>query len=142
MDLPEALRRSFPERRNGSDQRRALRKSFPEFRGWASSVRFRSVTDTTGIRASAPGAGSASSRATRAIAGCVDQYSPPSRGSAISRRVADRRLEAPAAQEEELKIPPLAAANVGTGGNSPCGCDTALTRRSCNGLLLGQDQYP
>src|ERR1700692_4483374 len=142
MDPPGEPRRSFPERRSGSSRHQALRKFSRAFRGWASSVRFRSGTNTTGIRASVLEVGFASSRATRATAGCVDQYSPPSRGSAISRRVADRRLEVPAALEEELKIPPLAAANVGTGGNSPCGCDTAQARRSCNGLLLGRDQYP
>src|ERR1700688_4195768 len=142
MDLPEEPRRSFPVRRSGSIRRQALRKFSQAFRGWASSVRFRSGTGTTGIRASAPGVGSASSRAIRATAGCVDQYSPPSRGSAISRRVAGRRLEAPAAQEEELEIPPWAAASADTGGNSPCGCDTARARRSYNGLLRGPGRYP
>src|SRR6202035_4100355 len=142
MDLPEEPRRSFPGRRSGSSRRQALRKFSRAFRGWASSVRFRSGTGTTGIRASAPGVGSASSRAIRATAGCVDQYSPPSRGSATSRRVAGRRLEAPAAREEELEIPPWAADSADTGGNSPCGCDTARARRSYNGLLRGRGRYP
>src|ERR1700722_20424221 len=133
MDLPGELRHAFPGRRSGSDQRQALRKSSPAFRGWASSVRFRSGTGTTGIHASVLEVGFASSRAIRATAGCVDQYSPPSRGSATSRRVAGRRLEAPAAQEEELKIPPWAAASADTGGNSPCGYDTARARMFCNG---------
>src|ERR1700730_999157 len=142
MDPPEEPRRSFPERRSGSSRRQALRKFSRAFRGWASSVRFRSGTGTTGIRASAPGVGSASSRATRATAGCVDQYSPPSRGSAISRRAAGHRLEAPAAREEELEIPPWAAVSARNVGSSPCGCDTAQARRSCNGLLRDQGRYP
>src|SRR5579872_6746515 len=103
MDLPEVLPRSFRVRRSGSSRRRELRKSFPAFRGWASFVRFRSETDTTGKPVSAPGVGFASSRAIRATAGYADLYSPPSRGLAISRRVAVRRLEAPVAPEAELE---------------------------------------
>src|SRR6266851_5348178 len=142
MDPPAVLRRSIRARRSGSSRRQALRKFFPAFRGWASSGRFRSATDKTGKRASAPGAGSASSRAIRATAGCAALYSPPSRGSATSRRVAGRRPEAPAAPEAESETPPSAAAGAGTGGNSPCGCDTARARRFCNGLLRGRGLSP
>jgi len=34
------------------------------------------------------------------------------------------------------------AASAGTGGNSPCGCDIARARRSCNGLLRGRGPSP
>src|SRR6266566_2477043 len=142
MDPPAVLRRSIRARRSGSNRRQALRKFFPAFRGWASSGRFRSATDKTVKRASAPGAGSASSRAIRATAGYAALYSPPSRGSATSRRVAGRRPEALAAPVAELETPPSAAASVGTGGNSPCGCDIARARRSCNGLLRGRGPSP
>src|ERR1700686_5006252 len=101
MDPPGEPPRSFRGRRNGSSQRQALRKFSRVFRDWASFVLFRSETDTTGKHASAPGVGFASSRAIRATAGCVALYSPPSRDSAISRRVADRRPEDPVAPEAE-----------------------------------------
>src|SRR3984957_3567155 len=104
MDLPREFLRSFPVQRSGSDRSQALRKVFPAFRGWVSFVRFLSGTSTTGIRAIAAGVGTALSRVILATAGCVDQYSPPSRGLATSRRVDDRRLEAPATPEVELGI--------------------------------------
>src|ERR1700674_1040436 len=142
MDPPAELHRSIRERRSGSIRRQALRKFSPAFRGWASSARFRFATDKTVKRESAPGAGSASSRAIRATAGCAALYSPPSRGSATSRRVAGRRPEAPAVPEAESETPPSVAASAGTGGNSPCGCDIARARRSCNGLLRGPSPCP
>src|ERR1035441_8921324 len=101
MDLQRESRRLFPEGRNDSSRRQAVRKVFQAFRGWVSFGRFRSETGTTGIPASALEAGSASSRAIRATAGCAARYSPPSRSSAISRRVADRHQEAPATPEVE-----------------------------------------
>src|ERR1700688_2815999 len=93
MDPPEDPCRSFPERRNGSTRSRALRKSFRVFRGWASSARFRFVTGKTRKGANTPGAGSASSRAIHGAAEVGARYSPPIRGSATSRKVADRHLE-------------------------------------------------
>src|SRR5882672_2829842 len=81
-------------------------------------------------------------RAIRATAGYAALYSPPSRGSATSRRVAGRRPEAPAAPVAESETPPSAAASAGTGGNSPCGCDTARARRSYNELLRGRGPSP
>src|SRR5467141_3482843 len=104
MDPPAVLRRSVRARRSGSSRRQALRKFFPVFRGWVSSGRFLSATDKTGKPASAPGVGSASSRAIRATAGYAALYSPPSRGSATSRRVAGRRPEALAAPVAELEL--------------------------------------
>ena len=75
------------ERRNDSTRRRALRQFSRACRGWASSAHFRSARDTNAKRASAPEAGSASSRAIRAIGECAGRCSRRFRDSATRPRL-------------------------------------------------------